>query len=102
MFVTELSPKIKLIFIKGRFILESVVMAHEVIHRTGTSGLVLKLDYEKSYDRVNWDFLVEMLKTRGFGNKWIGWVCSCLHQGSFYVRINDTDGPHFVGGKRLK
>ena len=43
-------------FIKGRFILESVVMAHEVIHevhRSGTAGLVLKLDYEKAYDRVS-------------------------------------------------
>ena len=49
-------------FIKGRFILESVVMAHEVIHeihRSGSSGLILKLDYEKAYDRVSWDFLKE-------------------------------------------
>lgn len=57
-------------FIKGRFILERVVMAHVVIHeiqRTGTGGLILKLDYEKAYDRVSWDFLVEMLTSRGFG-----------------------------------
>ena len=43
-------------FIKGRFILESVVMAHEVfheIHRSGSAGLILKLDYEKAYDRVS-------------------------------------------------
>ena len=35
-------------FIKGRFILESVVMAHEVIHethRSGSTGLILKLNY---------------------------------------------------------
>ena len=43
-------------FIKERFILESVVMAHEVIHethRSRSSGLILKLDYEKAYDRVS-------------------------------------------------
>lgn len=37
-------------FIKGRFILESVVCTHEVIHlvkKSGASGLVLKLDYKK-------------------------------------------------------
>ena len=58
-------------FIKGRFILESVVMAHEVtheIHRTMASVLDLKLDNEKAYDKVNWDFLVEMLRSRGFGD----------------------------------
>lgn len=57
-------------FIKGRFILESVVMDHEVIHeihRAGVSGMVLKLDYEKAYDRVSWDFLVEMLTSKGLG-----------------------------------
>lgn len=42
--------------------MESVVVAHEVIHeihRSGTSGLILKMDYEKAYDRVSWEFLVE-------------------------------------------
>ena len=61
-------------FIKGRYILESVVLAHEVIHevkKSNAPGLVLKLDYEKAYDRVNWDFLFEMLESRGFGSKWI-------------------------------
>lgn len=61
-------------FIKGRYILESVVAAHEIIHevhRNKESGVILKLDYEKAYDRVNWDFLEEMLNSRGFGVKWI-------------------------------
>ena len=51
-------------FIKGRYILESVVIAHEIvhsIHRTGEKGVILKLDYEKAYDRVRWTFLFEML-----------------------------------------
>jgi hypothetical protein len=43
-------------FLKGRYILERVVAAHEVTHAThssGDGGLVLKLDYEKPYDRVS-------------------------------------------------
>jgi hypothetical protein len=46
-------------FIKGRFILESVVTAHEIIHdihRHNESGIILKLDYEKAYDRVSLGF----------------------------------------------
>lgn len=92
-------------FVQGRFIVESVVMAHEAIHEvhsSGRHGVVLKLDYEKAYDRVNWDFLVEMLTSRGFGNKWIGWILSILQESSFCVRINDTNGPYFVWGKGLK
>jgi hypothetical protein len=60
-------------FIKGRYILESVVAAHEIIHdihRKKESGVVLKLDYEKAYDRVSWSFLGDMLESKGFGAKW--------------------------------
>ena len=42
-------------FIKGRFILESVVAAQELIHAAhsrGDSAMVLKMDYEKAYDRL--------------------------------------------------
>jgi hypothetical protein len=51
-------------FVKGRYILESVVSAQEIIHdavKNRQKDLVLKLDYEKAYDRVNWQFLEEML-----------------------------------------
>lgn len=61
-------------FIEGRFILESVVAAHEIvhdIHRNKESGIILKLDYEKAYDRVSWAFVEDMLKSRGFGSKWL-------------------------------
>jgi hypothetical protein len=57
-------------FVKCRFILESVVASHEIIHdavRGAKKEVVLKLDYEKAYDRVSWHFLEEMLISRGFG-----------------------------------
>jgi hypothetical protein len=59
-------------FVKGIFILESIIFAHEIIHEaasSGEKGLVIKLDYEKAYDRVCWDFLEEMLSTRGFSSR---------------------------------
>jgi hypothetical protein len=90
---------------KGRFILESVVSAHEIIHelhRSHSSGLVLKPDYEKAYDRVSWEFLNEMLVSRGFGSKFRGWISKALVDGSFCVRINDQNSQYFVAGKGLK
>jgi hypothetical protein len=52
-------------FIKGRYILKSVVTAHEILHNVHQSkqhGLVLKLDYGKAYDKVNWLFLLDVLE----------------------------------------
>jgi hypothetical protein len=43
-------------FLKGRYILESVVAAHEIIHDVAysdQSSFVFKLDYEKAYDKVD-------------------------------------------------
>ena len=54
--VVESLQKNQTAFIKGRFILESVVAAQELIHAAHTKGdsaLVLKLDYEKAYDRID-------------------------------------------------
>jgi hypothetical protein len=41
-------------FISGRNIMEGVVMLHEImheIHRKKMSGVILKLDFEKTYDK---------------------------------------------------
>lgn len=59
-------------FIKGRYILESVVIAREVIHsivKSSNKGVVLKLYYEKAFDRLNLDFLITLLRLRGFDEK---------------------------------
>jgi hypothetical protein len=34
-------------------------------------GYLLKLDYEKAYDKVNWSFFIEVLEKRGFENRWL-------------------------------
>jgi hypothetical protein len=51
-------------FIKGRLIGDNIVCAHEILHQVRLSkqkGLLLKLDFEKAFDKVNWDFLIEVL-----------------------------------------
>lgn len=63
-------------FIKERYILEGVVVLHEVLHELGVSkrkGLILKIDFEKAYDRVRWQFLREIMVGKG-PQKWISWV----------------------------
>ncbi|GKB99773.1 RNA-directed DNA polymerase, eukaryota, reverse transcriptase zinc-binding domain protein [Tanacetum coccineum] len=41
-------------------------------------SLIFKVDFEKAYDSVRWDFLDEVLKKFGFGDKWCTWIQSCL------------------------
>jgi hypothetical protein len=86
-------------FIKGRFILESVVTAHEVLHlvmNSGSRGVVLKLDYEKAFDRVNLDFLDELLALRGFGPKISHWIHLATRGVSVTVKFNGVEGNFFT------
>ena len=47
-------------FMQGRNILDGVVILHETVHemhRKKLNGVILKIDFEKAYDKVKWYFL---------------------------------------------
>jgi hypothetical protein len=54
---------------------------------------------KKAYDRVDSSFLEEMLKARGFGNKWSEWVMKMVGGGSI---SNDECSAYFQPGKGLR
>ena len=59
-------------FVKGRQILDSVFIASESLDfhlKSRDLGLLCKLDMEKAYNHVSWDFLLYMLRRCGFGQK---------------------------------
>jgi hypothetical protein len=68
----------------SRNILEGVIVLHETIHelqRKKLNGLILKLDFEKAYDKVRWSFLQQALRMKGFSPKWCAWIQSIVSRG---------------------
>lgn len=60
-------------FVGERQITDASFIANEVVDarmKSGISGLLCKLDIEKAYNHVNWDFLMYMMERLGFGAKW--------------------------------
>jgi len=46
-----------------------MVVIHEVLQElqsTKKEGVIPKLDLEKAYDKINWNFLKEVLEKKGF------------------------------------
>lgn len=46
-------------FVKGKQVLDGVLIANKCINykfKEGSPSLLCKLDFEKAYDRVDWDF----------------------------------------------
>jgi hypothetical protein len=77
-------------FIKGRNILEGVVIVHEVVHelrRSRGKGLILKIDFEKAYDRVRWEFLSQVMVGRNFHPQWVSWIMSTVKGGKVCVNV---------------
>ncbi|MCH80954.1 LINE-1 reverse transcriptase like, partial [Trifolium medium] len=67
--VGELIPNTQSTFLKGRQLVYGVVVVNEVIDfskKTGKEFLILKVDFEKAYDSVDWGFLDYMLQRFGF------------------------------------
>lgn len=60
-------------FVEDRQILDASLIANEIIeewHRKKIQGVVIKLDIEKAFNKVDWDILDAILKLKGFGIKW--------------------------------
>jgi len=92
-------------FLKNRGILDSVLMANEVIEdirRRGQSGLCLKVDFEKAYDSVRWEFLYNMMRKMGFHRKWISWIQGCLESTSISVLVNGSPTNEFKPERGLR
>ena len=78
-------------FVQGRQILDAVLIANEIVdekRRSGEERVVFKIDFEKAYDHVNWDFLVHVLEKKGFSPKWRNWMRGCLSSVSYAILVN--------------
>ncbi|MCH96040.1 RNA-directed DNA polymerase (Reverse transcriptase), partial [Trifolium medium] len=60
----------------------------DLAKKTGRECLVLKVDFEKAYDSVDWGFLEYMLRRFGFGEKWIEWIRACVFAGNLSILVN--------------
>ena len=74
-------------FISGRYIGENIRLIYDILQYTEEHeipGLLLLIDFEKAFDSISWDFLINVLKFFNFGDSIINWVKV------FYNNINSA------------
>ena len=92
-------------FVKGRQILDASLIANEVIddwQKNGEKGLICKLDIEKAYDSINWQFLMKVMQKMGFGPKWLSWMWWCISTAKYSVMVNGVPTGFFSSSKGLR
>ncbi|RVW40626.1 Transposon TX1 uncharacterized 149 kDa protein [Vitis vinifera] len=80
-------------FVQGRQILDAVLIANEIVderRRSGEEGVIFKIDFEKAYDHVKWDFLDHVLEKKGFIPRWRKWMSGCLSSVSYAILVNGS------------
>lgn len=73
-FLPKLIPKNQGGFVKGRRILDNIILVQEAIHtscKKKEKGMVVKLDLACAFDRVGHDFLFAAMSNFGFNQKFI-------------------------------
>uniref|UniRef100_J3L5S3 Reverse transcriptase domain-containing protein n=1 Tax=Oryza brachyantha TaxID=4533 RepID=J3L5S3_ORYBR len=92
-------------FIKGRSLHENFMFVSGLSRKCHTKKVpmaMLKLDISRAFDSVIWQFLLELLRARGFGRKWCAWVCSLLQTSTTTVTINCEESDPITPARRLR
>jgi hypothetical protein len=85
-------------FVPGMNIMEGAVVLHETIHelhRKKQNGVILKIDFEKAYDKVRWSFFQQTLRMKCFSDKWCSWINAFIRGGHVAIKTNDPLGQFF-------
>jgi hypothetical protein len=90
---------------QGRNILDGEAILHGTVHELHCkklNGVILKIDFEKVYDKVKWSFLQQTLRMKGFSNEWRALIHSFVSGGSVAIKVNDDTRHYFKTKKRAK
>jgi hypothetical protein len=87
-------------FILGRSIHHNIIVAHEMVHSMSRMKgkkmfMSIKIDLEKAYDRLNWNFIEKCLEDCKFPPKLIQVIHHCISSPSYKIMWNGEKTDSF-------
>ncbi|GJS69804.1 RNA-directed DNA polymerase, eukaryota, reverse transcriptase zinc-binding domain protein [Tanacetum coccineum] len=101
----DLIHEVQSAFIANRQILDGPFILDELIHwcrSKNKQAMIFKVNFEKAYDSVRWDYLNDVLNKYGFGSKWRKWIRNCLVSSKGSILVNGSPTSEFYFRKGLK
>ncbi|KAJ9549508.1 hypothetical protein OSB04_022051 [Centaurea solstitialis] len=85
-------------FLKNRSILDGPLIINETISwikRSKKKAFILKVDFQKAFDTLNWNYLDMVMGQMNFGSTWRAWIHSCLDSSRVSVLVNGSPSHEF-------
>ncbi|KAL0291209.1 UNVERIFIED_CONTAM: hypothetical protein Sradi_7031800 [Sesamum radiatum] len=93
-------------FVPGRSIADNVLLAQEILSDYNQKKLpprcTIKVDLQKAYDMVDWDYLLAVLHLFKFPDRFIVWVEQCITTASFSISLNGAIHGFFTSTRGLR
>jgi len=64
--------------------------------------MAVKIDMEKAFDRMEWDFLLTIMFKLGFHPIWVNWIRICVSSSSFSILLNGSPFGNFTPTRGLR
>ncbi|KAE8654116.1 Ent-kaur-16-ene synthase [Hibiscus syriacus] len=81
-------------FVKGRSIVDNTLLAQEIVRgysrRRVSPRCALKIDLQKAFDSLNWDFIDMIMHAMGLPEKFIGWTRASYANPRYSIVFNDS------------
>jgi hypothetical protein len=85
-------------FVKGKQILDGMLIANEVVdeaRRCNKEMLMFKVDFEKAYDSVDFNYLDTVMVKMNFPTLWRKWIAECVGTAVASVLVNGSPTEEF-------
>ena len=92
-------------FVKGRDILDNVILVQEIIHsnhQRKEQGMLIKLDMVNTFDRVRHSFLLQVLSTFGFSSKFVKMIKSRIGEPWIAPLVNGRLTNYFKATRGIR